>query len=190
MRRPLQEINAGSMADIAFLLLIFFLMTSTMDYDIGISRKLPPPLPPDMPKPPEIKERNVLLVLINQYDQLFIESETSDIKNLAPAVKEFIKNSTENPNLSEKKVKEIALLGKQMVSKGVVSLRSDRNTTYEKYIEVQNEIVKAFNELRDEYAMQKFGTRFKNLDNFRQMAIQELYPLSISEAEPVDLSNQ
>ena len=187
MARPIQEINAGTMADIAFLLLIFFLMTTTMDYDIGITRKLPPPLPPEQKKPPEIKERNVYKVLINSNDQLFIESEIGNLGELCPGVKEFIENRNNDPNLSEKKPKNIPVLGRQMVSSGVVSLRSDRNTTYQKYIEVQNEIVKAFNELRDEYAYKYFGIHFKNLDMEKQNAIQELYPLSISEAEPVDV---
>lgn len=184
MARQVQEINAGSMADIAFLLLIFFLMTTTMDIDSGITRKLPAPTPPDAPPPPEVKERNVYIVLVNTYDQLFVEREVMDISQLKDGVKRFITNPTDDPDLSERKEKEIEGLGTVMVSKGVVSLQNDRNTSYEKYIQVQNELVKAFNELRDEYARAQFGMPFDDLDPERQEAIKDLYPQSISEAEP------
>lgn len=184
MAKQVQEINAGSMADIAFLLLIFFLMTTTMDIDSGITRKLPAPTPPNAPEPPPIKERNVYIVLINTYNQLFVESEVMDIKNLKAGVKEFITNPSNNPNLSEKKDKEIAGLGVVQISKGVVSLQNDRNTSYEKYIEVQNELVAAFNELREEFSKQQFGISFEELDDERKRAVKELYPQSISEAEP------
>ncbi len=184
MARQVQEINAGSMADIAFLLLIFFLMTTTMDIDSGITRKLPAPTPPNAPKPPPIKERNVYIVLINTYNQLFVESEVMDIKKLREGVKEFIQNPANKDNLSEKKEKNINLLGNVKVSKGVVSLQNDRNTSYEKYIEVQNELVAAFNELREEFSQQQWGMSFEELDEDKKKAVKELYPQSISEAEP------
>ncbi len=185
MAREVQEINAGSMADIAFLLLIFFLMTTTMDIDSGITRKLPAPNPDPTVKPPDVKERNVYVVLVNTYDQLFVEMEVMDISQLKDGVKEFITNPSNNPDLSEKRKEEkIEGLGMVQVSKGVVSLQNDRNTSYEKYIEVQNELVKAFNELRDEYARAQFEMPFDDLDAERQKAIKQLYPLSISEAEP------
>ncbi len=184
MARQIQEINAGSMADIAFLLLIFFLMTTTMDIDSGLTRQLPAPTPPNAPKPPPIKERNVYIVLINTYNQLFVESEVMDIRKLRDGVKEFISNPTDNENLSEKKERDIPILGKVMVSKGVVSLQNDRNTSYEKYIEVQNELVAAFNELRDEFSQKQFGMPYDELDEERKNAVKKLYPQSISEAEP------
>lgn len=100
-RRPLQEINAGSMADIAFLLLIFFLVTTTMDTDIGILRQLPPPIPDDMPPPPEVKERNVYEVLVNSNDQLLVEGERMDIRELKEGAKEFYTNPNNRPDLPE-----------------------------------------------------------------------------------------
>lgn len=190
MARPLQEINAGSMADIAFLLLIFFLITTTMDIDRGITRKLPAPIPPNQ-KPPEIKERNIFIVLINSEDKLFVESaEVPDVRNLCRDVKYFIQNPNNDPNLSEKTEKNIPILGNVKVSKGLVSIKNDRSTSYSKYIEVQNELVKAFNELRDEFAMDYFKVHFEELDAERQNAIRELYPLSISEAEPVNVKEK
>ena len=185
MARQVQEINAGSMADIAFLLLIFFLMTTTMDIDSGITRKLPAPTPPNAEPPPPIKERNVYIVLVNTYDQLFVEREVMDVSQLKQGVKEFITNPSNDPNLSEKrKAEEIEGLGMVQISKGVVSLQNDRNTSYAKYIEVQNELVAAFNELRDEYSRQQFGMPFEDLDEERKKAVKKLYPQSISEAEP------
>jgi len=184
MAREVQEINAGSMADIAFLLLIFFLMTTTMDIDSGITRKLPAPTPPDAPAPPPVKERNVYIVLVNTYDQLFVEREVMDISQLRKGVKDFILNPSNDENLSERKEIEIEGLGMVKVSKGVVSLQNDRNTSYDKYIAVQNELVAAFNELRDEYARAQFGMPFEDLDEERQDGIKKLYPQSISEAEP------
>jgi biopolymer transport protein ExbD len=185
MARQVQEINAGSMADIAFLLLIFFLMTTTMDIDSGITRKLPAPNQNQEENQEKIKERNVYIVLVNTYDQLFVEREVMDISQLRKGVKEFITNTSNNPNLSEKRdPEEIEGLGMVQISKGVVSLQNDRNTSYEKYIAVQNELVAAFNELRDEYSRAQFGMPFDDLDVERQTAIKKLYPQSISEAEP------
>jgi biopolymer transport protein ExbD len=100
-RRAIQEINAGAMADIAFLLLIFFLVTTTMDTDIGILRQLPPPVPDDMEKPPEVKERNVYEVLVNSNDQLLVEGKRMDIRDLKEGAKEFYTNPNNRSDLPE-----------------------------------------------------------------------------------------
>jgi biopolymer transport protein ExbD len=100
-RRPLQEINAGSMADIAFLLLIFFLVTTTMDQDIGILRQLPPPVPEDQPDPPEVKKRNVYEVLVNSNDQLLVEGQRMDIRDLRAGAVEFYTNPNNSPDLPQ-----------------------------------------------------------------------------------------
>ena len=185
MARPVQEINAGSMADIAFLLLIFFLVTTTMDVDSGITRKLPAIQPEDQPKPPEVKERNVYIVLINQHNQLAVEGELMDVNKLCEGVKEFITNPNNDLNLSERKDPiDIPFFGMMELSKGVVSLQNDKGTSYHKYIEVQNELVRAFNELKDELSMKTFGMLYKDLDKDRQKAVKKVYPMSISEAEP------
>ncbi|RLD83044.1 MAG: biopolymer transporter ExbD [Bacteroidetes bacterium] len=192
MARPIQEINAGSMADIAFLLLIFFLVTTTMDVDSGITRKLPAIQHEDQPKPPDVKERNVYIVLINQHNQLAVEGELMPVNKLCDGVKEFIKNPQDNPNLSEKKedAVDIPFFGMMELSKGVVSLQNDKGTSYHKYIEVQNELVRAFNELKDELSMKKFGMTYKDLDDERQKAVRKVFPMSISEAEPRNIGGK
>jgi len=184
-KRELTEINAGSMADIAFLLLIFFLVTTTMDVDSGLLRKLPPPIDPEVPPPPPIKERNVFIVLVNRNDQLLVEGEIGDIKTLKNKTKQFISNPSNNLNLSAKKPSEnIDLIGLYSISKGVISLQNDRGTSYNMYIQVQNELAAAYRELRDDLAMQKFGRKYKELSKPQKKAIRKAIPKMISEAEP------
>jgi biopolymer transport protein ExbD len=183
--RGVNEINAGSMADIAFLLLIFFLVTTTMDVDSGILRKLPPKPDPTEPPPPPVKERNVFTVLVNYYDQLMVEDELVSVETLKESCKRFVSNPANNPNLSDKKDPEdIDLIGSYRVSKGVVSLQNDRGTSYAMYIRVQNELVAAYRELRDELSMQKFGRKFKELRKKENQAIRKAIPMMISEAVP------
>lgn len=190
-KRDAPEINAGSMADIAFLLLVFFLVTTTMDSDMGMMRKLPPTLPPDMPKPPPIKDRNVFVVLANANDQLLVEGELMDISELKDAAKEFIENPLNDENLPEKKPVDIPFMGTRMVSKQVISLQNDNGTSYRLYIQVQNELAEAYNELRDELANDQFGVSYESLvenkDKAKYKAIRAVYPQRISEAEPKDV---
>lgn len=117
-RRPLQEINAGSMADIAFLLLIFFLVTTTMDQDVGILRQLPPPVPDDMEKPPEVKQRNVYEVLVNSKDQLLVEGKPMDIQNLKQGAVEFYTNPMNSPDLPQ-----LTQVTRAMVDENIVRLK-------------------------------------------------------------------
>jgi len=188
------EINAGSMADIAFLLLVFFLVTTTMDSDLGMLRKLPPTLPPDMPKPPPIKDRNVFVVLANANDQLLVEGELMDISELKEAAKEFIANPMNKEKLPEKKSVDVPIFGTRMVSKQVISLQNDNGTSYKLYIAVQNELARAYNELRNELAMDEFGVTYESLvekgDKARTKAIKKVYPQRISEAEPKNVGGK
>ncbi len=188
-KREVPEINGGAMADIAFMLLIFFLVATTMDIDSGLSRKLPPPLPPDVEEPPPIKERNVFVVLINSLDRLMVEGEALDIKNLKDKAKEFIENPMDVETLPEKKPTEVAYFGTYPVSKGVISLQNDRNTSYGVYIQAQNALVAAYNELRDEMAIRKFGKPLNELAEDKQDAIKDIYPQRISEAEPKNIGD-
>ena len=190
-RRGIQEINAGSMADIAFLLLIFFLVATTMDIDTGISRLLPPmPEEEEPDDDQEIRERNVFVVLINKDDQLFVEREIIDISELKDKTKEFFVNPNNDETLSEKRPLTVEFFGDLMVSKGVISLRNDIGTSYGKYIAVQNELAAAVNELRNQLCMQEFGRRYEDLDPLNETeqdlidAVKKVYPMAISEAEP------
>jgi len=183
-KRDVQEVNAGSMADIAFLLLIFFLVTTTMDTDSGLARKLPPPVPEDEEPPPPIKDRNVFEVLINAQNRLLVNGEPMDITDLRDEAKVFIENPTDDPTLPEKEEKEIDYFGTIPVTKGVISLQNDRGTQYQMYLSVQNELAAAYNELRDELAQEKFGKDFDKLEDDKQEAIRDIYPQKISEAEP------
>lgn len=194
-KRDAPEINAGSMADIAFLLLVFFLVTTTMDSDLGMMRKLPPMIPVDQPPPPPIKDRNVFVVLANANDQLLVEGELMDISELKDAAKEFIENPLNKETLPERKDPiNVDYFGSVRVSKQVISLQNDKGTSYDLYIQVQNELARAYNELRNELAMEKFGKTYEALaeagDKKRTKAIKKIYPQRISEAEPKNVGGQ
>ncbi|MDP2424343.1 MAG: biopolymer transporter ExbD [Bacteroidales bacterium] len=189
MARPVNEINAGSMADIAFLLLIFFLVTTTMDVDSGIIRRLPPPPDPTV-KPPDIKERNVINVLVNSRDALLVERQPSDIKTLRRQMHDIIANFSNREDWPEKRLETIEHLGEVWVSRGIVSLKNDRGTSYNMYIQVQNELTSAFNDLRNEMAMEKFGLRYSQLPNEWKEAVNKAVPVAISEAEPEDVGGK
>ena len=188
MARKPAEFNASTMADIAFLLLIFFLVTTTMDVDTGIIRRLPPPVDPEVP-PPKVKERNIFNVLVNKNDRLLVDGKPGDINLLKDQAKHFLKNPLNLQNLPEKRIENIPLLGGEFeVSKGIISLKNDRGTSYEMYIQVQNELTRAINELRDELSVMAFGIHFSDLrDKGYIDAIQKAVPVSISEAEPEDV---
>ena len=154
-----------------------------MDTDTGIARKLPPPLPPDAPKP-EIHDRNVFKVAINFRDELQVQGKLADVSQLRDMAKDFLANPSNDPKKSEIVMENISLLGPTPVSKGVVSLKNDRGTSYEMYIAVQNELTAAFRELRDELSEEKFGLKFADLKRADQIeAVQDAIPVSISEAE-------
>ena len=185
-KRAVPGINSSSTADIAFMLLIFFLITTSMDTDRGLARRLPPP-PEQNQKDDNIlkKERNVLQVRLNKDDQLMCGKEYIDIKQLREKAKEFIANPYDDENLPEKHKKNIPLLGDCMVTEQhVISVQNDVGTSYKAYIDVQNELVAAYNELRDELGKAKFGKTYAQCDEDEQKAIREYYPQKISEAEP------
>ena len=192
-KRKIQEINAGSMADIAFLLLIFFLVATTMNTDTGLVRMLPPMPPEDQPQDEiKVKERNLFLVFINGRGDIMAgaagKQEAIDLRQLKDRTKEFILNPLDDENLPEKANKDIELPdgGKWVypVSEGVVSLQTTWDTGYQSYIMVQNELTRAFNEVRDEVAQRKFGAKFADLPEELRNAVSKAVPLKISEAEP------
>lgn len=185
------EINGSSMADISFIALIFFLMVTTMDKEEGISRRLPA-LPTEDQKieDQKVNRRNIIQVKINASDRLFAGNQLMDVSQLKDQIKEFLTNPNDDPNLPEKKVEDIPGLGPVTMSKGVISLQNDRGTTYSKYIEVQNEIIRAVNELRDEFALRTFGKKYASLDEERQELVRKAVPQQVSEAEPKDVKKK
>ena len=186
-KRKTPGINGSSSADIAFMLLIFLLITTSMDTDKGLARRLPPPVPKDQKKNEEmdIKKRNILVVLINSNNQILCNNEFIDIKQLREKVRNFIENPYNDEHMPEKTEVDVPFFGKQMVTKNhVISLQNDRGTEYQAYIDVQNELAAAYNELRDEVSRKKFGKAFADLDEDQQKAVQMIYPQKISEAEP------
>lgn len=185
MARQLGEINASSMADIAFLLLIFFLVTTTMNVDTGLARMLPPI--PDKENPDDktdVKQRNIFTVLINKSDRLLVEDQPMDLGMLRDKTKEFIMNPNNDLDLPEKQTVEVEYFGNVEVGKGVISLQNDRGTSYKMYMLVQNELVAAVNELREQVARGKFGKSYNDLPEDQQKAVQKVIPQRISEAEP------
>ena len=185
-KKKVPEVNSSSTADIAFLLLVFFLCTTTMAVNKGLARRLPPPVPAEQKTQDlKVKERNVFVVLINSNDQLLVQGEYLELANLKDKAKEFIKNDANSENLPEKEVIEVEYFGNVAVTKNhVISLQNDRGTSYSAYIEVQNELVAAYNELRNDLAKAKFGQIYDDLSEDQQKAIQKIYPQKISEAEP------
>lgn len=187
-KRAAPEINAGSMADIAFLLLIFFLVTTTMDVDTGITRKLPPPVEDDV-EDINVKDRNVLKILINSHDRLLIDGKPGNILTLKQKAKDFMAihpNDESYPEFEPRLIEELGM--ERNMSKGVISLKNDRGTSYEMYIKVQNELAAAFNEMKDELSMELFGVKYTQLvDETKIKGINNAVPVRISEAEPEDI---
>ena len=186
-KRKVPDINSSSTADIAFLLLIFFLITTSMDTDRGLARRLPPPPENDKEQKNEdkVKQRNVLQIYLNMYDQLMVNGEIMNVQQLRAKTKEFVANKYNDESLPEKTSKEVDFFGPTMVTeKHVVSLQNDRSSSYQAYIDVQNELVAAYNELRDELSQEKWGKKYSELDDEQQKAVREVYPQKISEAEP------
>ena len=185
-KRKMPGLNTSSTADISFMLLIFFLVTTSMDTDQGLARTLPkPPEEDELNNEIKVKERNILNSRINKDDMLMIGDDYVDIRDVKPRAKEFIANPENRSNLPELKPKQIKLLGTRMVTENhVISVQTDRGTSYGIYFQVQDQLVAAYNELRDELAKQEFGYKYQFLTKEEQEAIREVYPQKISEAEP------
>ena len=129
--------------------------------------------------------QDVCRLLINSSNQILFNGEPTDIKQLKDKVKEFIDNPYNDANKPEKVEEDVPFFGKVMTAKKhVISLQNDRGTEYQAYISVQNELAKAYNELRDDISRKKFGKLFADLDEDQQKAVQQIYPQKISEAEP------
>jgi biopolymer transport protein ExbD len=184
MSKKLPEVPAASLADIAFMLLIFFLVATQMNTDTGLERRLPQWVEEEQETEQDVNERNVFVVLVNRNNDLLVEGQWSKVSELREKTKEFMANMNNDPNLPEKEPKEIPLFGEVMVTKGVISLQNDRDTKYEMYIAVQSELVGAINDLRNDLAQSKFGRTYEKCSEEQQSALKEIYPSRISEAEP------
>jgi biopolymer transport protein ExbD len=191
-KKKIPEVNATSTADIAFIMLIFFLITSTMDVDSGIIRRLPPPIDPNEQQQEDINKRNLFEVRINSQDYLWVKGQYMNVGDLKDATKIFIANKSNNPNMSDKKEVHIPLLGgTYMASRGIISLKNDRGTSYDMYVQVQNELARAITELRNELSKEQFGVNFMDLiDQEKIEAIQKAIPVAISEAEPENVERK
>ena len=200
-KRKVPALNASSMADISFLLLTFFLLVSSMDTDSGLARRLPPPPQnEDQLETVKVQERNLLVVLVNSSNETMVKSQVStewyqtnaelhgrgNKPSLKDKVKEFVLNTNNNPLLPELMEEDFgAPIGTVPVTADhVVSLQNDATTSYKTYIAVQNELVRAYNELRQEGARKYFGSDYDNLTTDQQEQVNKLYPQRISEAEP------
>ena len=187
MAKKIPQINASSMADISFLLLIFFLVTTSMDVNQGLARRLPPPIPPDQKiEDTDINKRNLFVVKINWENKLLVQGQELDVRQLRAKAKEFIVNAedaADMPKLFEEDFGEpFGTL--KYTKEHVISVQNDAETQYQAYLEVQNELVAAYNELREECAQKYFHTAYTELDEEWQKKIQKIYPQKISEAEP------
>ncbi len=195
-KRSAPEVNAGSMADIAFLLLIFFLVTTTIETDQGINRKLPPI--EDQQDPPEIKMKNIFTVLVNKNDQLLVEDQIMELSELREAAIAFLDNGGDGSCTYCKGAKDPA--SSDNPDKAIISLQNDAETSYKAYISVQNELVAAYYFLRDRECKAKYGKTFRELEAIYEdpktkestrervepliKDIQALFPQKLSEAEP------
>ena len=187
MAKKIPEINASSMADISFLLLIFFLVTTSMDVNQGLARRLPPPIPPDQKvEDTDINKRNLFVVKINWENKLLVQGQELDVRQLRAKAKEFIVNANDDSNMPKLFEEDFGQpFGTLKYTKEhVISVQNDAETQYQAYLEVQNELVAAYNELREECAQKYFHTAYTELDEEWQKKIQKIYPQKISEAEP------
>ena len=187
MAKKIPQINASSKADISFLLLIFFLVTTSMDVNQGLARRLPAPIPPDQKvEDTDINKRNLMIVKINSANQLMVQGQLMDVKQLRETAKEFIKNENDEPNLPKLVEEDFGEpIGVQRYTKDhVISVQNDVDTQYQAYLDVQNELVAAYNELRNECAQKYFHTSYNELSEEQQKQVQKVYPQKISEAEP------
>lgn len=171
-RRLSSEVNAGSMADIAFLLLIFFLVTTQIDFDKGILVKLP--AWEEKPPTTEIPPRNVFSIKVNRKNKLLVEGELGNVAAIRNQVKEFVLNPQKKANLSS------------APNKAVVSLQNDRGTSYSTYLNVYNEVKAAYNELWNEESNRRYGELFADLPKAAQKEIRRKIPSVISESEPTE----
>lgn len=191
-KKKVPGINGSSTADISFILLLFFLLTTSMGSDKGISRQLPPAVPPDQQDVSiDVNRRNMLRVMVNNRGQILANGEEVTLNGLLVKVKEFVLNENNRDDLPELFQENFPLIGNQMITKNhVISLTNNVDTRYEDYIAVQDVLTKAYMELRDEAGRQFFGAPFEELTVQQQEVLVDRFPQKISEANPRDYSSK
>ena len=172
-KREGADINGSSMADIAFLLLIFFLVTTTINVDTGIGMVLPPPLDPEQ-EPPPIRERNLMKILVNAQGLVLMDEERVPVAEVRTKLIEFINNPEKDEELAVSP------------DAAIVSLKTQRETPYSIYIDMLDEVMGAYKDLRDAASMSNYGVPYDALadDSPQQNQIKDMYPKKISIAEP------
>ncbi len=196
-KKKVPGLNGSSMADISFIMLIFFLVTTSMDTDRGLHVRLPNPPEENQQDPPKVKERNTMVVTVNMHNDIMAKVGSSehklvDLSEIRQLAKDFIANKDNNPNLPELHAVELpAPFGVQNITKNhVISFVTDRATSYDLYFQIENELYGAYNELRDELAKKTFGYGYANCNEDQQLAVRQYYKCMISEAEPKSYGNQ
>lgn len=197
-KRKVPGLNGSSMADISFIMLIFFLVTTSMDTDRGLHVRLPNPPEENIEQdPPKVKDRNTMVVTVNMHNQIMAkvgnsESKEVELRELRQLAKDFIENRDNNAKLPELHAVELpAPFGVQNITKNhVISFVTDRATSYDVYFQIENELYGAYNELRDELARRTFGYGYSECNEDQQLAVRQYYKCMISEAEPKNYGNQ
>lgn len=197
MAKKIPQINASSMADISFLLLIFFLVTTSMDVNKGLARRLPPPIPANQEKSDQdINKRNLMVVKINSANRLMVNGQEMEVRRLKDEVKKFILNAEDLEDLPKRVEEEFdfgteggGVKSVKYTKDHVISVQNDVDTEYQAYLDVQNELVKAYNEVRDDCARANYHKKYNELNEDQQKIIQKIYPQKISEAEPKNYGN-
>ena len=190
VRKP-PQLNGTQTADMAFILVCFFMMVTTMGTDYGLIRQLPPWIEHKANDTGDkINQRNVFVVAISMNNDMLVQNEYKTVSDLREMAKDFYNVNNTGPNYPEKEIRNLPLLGNISVNRtAVVSLQNDRGTAYRVYIQAQNELAGAINELRDEFCAQHFGRRFEDCtEEQRDVVSKDVYPMSISEAEPKNVS--
>lgn len=184
-KRKIPGLNMTSTADISFMLLIFFLVTSSMDTDKGLARQLPPAQQEEREVEQKVKERNVMELRIDANDLLTCNGEPIQHDELTERIKVFVANRADDPTLPEKSVRDVNFFGRCSVSdRHILSVQVDRQTSYDAYFQLQNSIVSAYRQLRNELAVSKFGRTYNRCTQTQREAIGMVYPQRISEESP------
>lgn len=191
-KKKIPKINGSSSADISFILLLFFLLTTSMGSDSGLARQLPPAVPPDQQDVSiDINRRNMLRVNVNNRGQILANGEVVDLNGLREKVAEFVLNENDRSDLAERVVESFSLVGAQKVTKNhVISLTNTVDTRYSDYILVQNELTKAYMQIRDQQSRKLFGLSFKDASLQQQEVLIDMYPQKISEANPREFGSK